>query len=115
MEKFASGESEIGKAKVWNGKSRHVSLVLEKDLNVMQPVLSSSEPSFAIEYIGPVKAPVKKGDKLAELVINSADLPETRHSLFAGNNVPSGGFFIRVKTAGQYLFNLLFTNTEESL
>ena len=33
MEKFASGGSEIGKAKVWNGKSRHVSLVLENDLN----------------------------------------------------------------------------------
>ena len=51
MENFSSGGSEIGKAKVWNGKSRHVSLVLENDLNVMKPVLSSSEPSFAIEYL----------------------------------------------------------------
>jgi D-alanyl-D-alanine carboxypeptidase (penicillin-binding protein 5/6) len=30
MEKFATGGSEIGKAKVWNGKSRDVTLVLEK-------------------------------------------------------------------------------------
>ena len=115
MENFSSGGSEIGKAKVWNGKSRQVSLVLENDLNVMKPVLSSSEPSFSIEYIGPIKAPIKKGDEIAELVINSVDLPETRHPLVAGNNVPSGGFFIRVRTAGQYLFNMLFTNTEESL
>ena len=115
METFASGGSEIGTAKVWNGKSRHVSLVLENDLNVMQPVLSSSEPSFVIEYLGPIKTPIKKGDKVADLVINSPDLPETRHSLFAGNNVSSGGFFIKVRTAGQYLFNMLFTNTEESL
>jgi len=115
MENFSSGGSEIGKAKVWNGKSRHVSLVLENDLNVMKPVVSSSEPTFTIEYIGPIKAPIKKGDEIAELVISSVDLPETRHSLFAGNNVPSGGFFIRVRTAGQYLFNMLFTNTEESL
>jgi D-alanyl-D-alanine carboxypeptidase (penicillin-binding protein 5/6) len=80
----------------------------------VQPVLPSSEPSFAIEYIGPIKAPIKKGDKIAELVINSVDLPETRHALVARNNVPSGGFFIRVRTAGQYLFNILFANTEES-
>jgi D-alanyl-D-alanine carboxypeptidase (penicillin-binding protein 5/6) len=115
VEKFASGGSEIGKAKVWNGKSRDVSLVLENDLNVMLPVLSSTEPSFSVEYIGPIKAPIKKGDIIAELVIRSADLPETRHSLLAGNNVFSGGFFVKVRTAGQYLFNMLFTNTEGSL
>ena len=114
-ETFGKGGSEIAKAKVWNGKSSQVSLVLEGDLNVMQPVLSSSEPSFSVEYIGPIKAPIKKGDKIAELVINSPDLPETRHSLLAGNNVSSGGFFVQVRTAGQYLFNMLFTDTEGSL
>ena len=92
-----------------------MSLVLENDLNVMLPVLSSTEPSFSVEYIGPIKAPIKKGDILAELVIRSADLPETRHALLAGNNVFSGGFFVKVRTAGQYLFNMLFTNTEGSL
>ena len=115
MEKFAIDGSEIGKAKVWNGKSRDVSLVLENDLNVMIPVLSSSEPSFTIEYYGPIKAPIKKGDKIAELVIKSEDLPETRHSLLAGNSVSSGGFFVQVRTAGQYLLNILFADTEESL
>jgi D-alanyl-D-alanine carboxypeptidase (penicillin-binding protein 5/6) len=115
MEKIAAEGSEIGRAKVWNGKSRDVSLVLENDLNVMIPVLSSSKPSFAIEYIGPIKAPIKMGDKIAELVIKSEELPETRHYLLAGNSVFSGGFFVQVRTAGQYLFNMLFTNTEESL
>ena len=114
-EKFAVGGSEVAKAKVWNGKSRYVSLVLESDLNVMQPVLSPNEPSFAVEYVGPIKAPIKKGDKIAELVINSPDLPETRHSLFAGNNISSGGFFVQIRTAGEYLLNIFFTNTEGSL
>jgi D-alanyl-D-alanine carboxypeptidase (penicillin-binding protein 5/6) len=81
----------------------------------MIPVLSSSKPIFSIEYIGPIKAPIKKGDKIAELLIKSEDLPETRHALLAGNDVYSGGFFVRVRTAGKYLFNMLFTNTEESL
>ena len=115
VEKFATSGSEIGKAKVWNGKSRDVSLVLEKDLNVMLPVLSSTGPSFSVEYMGPIKAPIKKGDRIAELIIRSADLPETRHALLAGNSVFSGGFFVKVRTAGQYLFNRLFTNTEGSL
>ena len=81
----------------------------------MQPVLSPNEPSFAVEYVGPIKAPIKKGDKIAELVINSPDLPETRHSLFAGNNISSGGFFVQIRTAGEYLLNVFFTNTEGSL
>ena len=115
MEKFATDGSEIGKAKIWNGKSRDVSLVLENDLNVMIPVLSSSKPIFSIEYIGPIKAPIKKGDKIAELLIKSEDLPETRHSLLAGNSVPRGGFFVQVRTAGQYLVNMLFADAEESL
>ena len=113
-EKFAISGSEVGKAKVWNGSSREVSLVLENDLNVMLPVLSSSKPSFSVEYIGPIKAPVKKGDKIAELVIKSEDLPETRHSLLAGDNISEGGFFVQVRTAGQYLMNMLFTETEGS-
>jgi D-alanyl-D-alanine carboxypeptidase (penicillin-binding protein 5/6) len=115
MEKFATDGSEIGKAKVWNGKSRDVSLVLENDLNVMIPVLSSSKPIFSIEYVGPIKAPIKKGDEIAELLIKSEDLPETRHSLLAGNSVPRGGFFVQVRTAGQYLVNMLFADAEESL
>ena len=113
-EKFAISGSEVGKAKVWNGSSREVSLVLENDLNVMLPVLSSSKPSFSVEYIGPIKAPVKKGDKIAELVIKSENLPETRHSLLAGDNISEGGFFVQVRTAGQYLMNMLFTETEGS-
>ena len=113
-EKFAISGSEVGKAKVWNGSSREVSLVLENDLNVMLPVLSSSKPSFSVEYIGPIKAPVKKGHKIAELVIKSEDLPETRHSLLAGDNISKGGFFVQVRTAGQYLMNMLFTETEGS-
>ena len=115
MEKFATDGSEIGKAKVWNGKSRDVSLVLENDLNVMIPVLSSSKPIFSIEYVGPIKAPIKKGDKIAELLIKSEDLPETRHSLLAGNSVSRGGFFVQVRTAGQHLVNMLFADAEESL
>ena len=64
MKKFGKSGFEIAKAKVWNGKSRNVGLIYWKtDLDVMIPVLSSSEPSFSIEYFGPIKAPIKKGDK----------------------------------------------------
>ena len=115
MKKFGKSGFEIAKAKVWNGKSRTVGLHLARDLDVMIPVLSSSEPSFAVEYVGPIKAPIKKGDRIAELVIKSQDLPETRHNLLAANSVSAGGFFVQIRTAGEYLFSWLFTNPEESL
>ena len=115
MKKFGKSGFEIAKAKVWNGKSRTVGLHLARDLDVMIPVLSSNEPSFAVEYVGPIKAPIKKGDKIAELVIKSQDLPETRHNLLAANSVSAGGFFVQIRTAGEYLFSWLFTNPKESL
>lgn len=115
MKKFGKSGFEIAKAKVWNGKSRTVGLHLARDLDVMIPVLSSNEPSFAVEYVGPIKAPIKKGDRIAELVIKSQDLPETRHNLLAANSVSAGGFFVQIRTAGEYLFSWLFTNPKESL
>ena len=115
VKNFGASGDEVGKAKVWNGKSRNVGLTLEGDLNVILPVLSSSDPSFSIEYLGPIVAPLSKGDKIAELVVKSQDLPETRHALVAENNVSTGGFFVQVRTAGQYLFNTFFAKSEESL
>ena len=115
VKNFGTSGTEVGRATVWNGKSRNVSLLLEDDLNVMLPVLSSSDPSFSIEYVGPIKAPIEKGDRIAELVIKSQDLPETRQALVAGKNVSTGGFFVQIKTAGEYLFNVLFAKSEESL
>ena len=115
MKKFGKSGFEIAKAKVWNGKSKTVGLNLERDLDVMMPVLSSSEPSFAVEYLGPIKAPINKGDRIAELVIKSQGLPETRHNLLAANSVTAGGFFVQIRTAGEYLFSQLFTNSKESL
>ena len=115
MKKFGKSGFEIAKAKVWNGKSKTVGLHLERDLDIMIPVLSSSDPSFAVEYIGPIKAPINKGDRIAELVIKSQDLPETRYNLLAANSVSAGGFFVKIRTAGEYLFSWLFANSKESL
>jgi D-alanyl-D-alanine carboxypeptidase (penicillin-binding protein 5/6) len=113
--KYGEGGFEIGKAKVWNGKSRTVSLLLENDLNVTIPVLSLNEPSFSVEYKGPVKAPITKGTKIAELVITLPDLPETRRPLLAANNVSAGGFFVQIRTAAEYLFDIFLGKAEESL
>ena len=115
VKSFGASGTEVGKATVWNGKSRNVSLLLEGDLNVMLPVLSSNDPSFSIEYVGPIKAPIEKGDRIAELVIKSQDLPETRQALVAGKNVSTGGFFVQIRTAGEYLLNVLFAKSEENL
>jgi len=115
MKNYGASGEEVGKAKVWNGKSKKVGLILDGDLNVMLPVLSSSEPSFSIEYTGPLKAPLNKGDRVAELVIKSQDLPETRHALLAASNISEGGFFVQIRTAGEYLFKALFERSEESL
>ena len=114
MKNFGLSGDEVGRAKVWNGNFRYVGLILEYDLNVMLPVLSSSDPSFSIEYFGPIKAPVERGDKVAELVIKSQDLPDTRHTLLAESSVSAGGFFVQIRTAGENLFNVFFSKPGKS-
>jgi D-alanyl-D-alanine carboxypeptidase (penicillin-binding protein 5/6) len=86
------------------GSSQTVGLLLLGDPKILVPITSAKNISSKIIYKGPIRAPITKGDHLAELVINVPGLSETRLPLIAAQTVTRGGFLPRLRTAAQVLF-----------
>src|SRR3954447_17765692 len=94
---FQAGAT-VGTARVQLGSSSEVSLVAPRNLAVTVPagLISSAVTSMKIRYQGPVAAPIKKGDHVADLVITTADTPPQVVPLVAGEDVGRAGFFGRI-------------------
>ncbi|HEX8485009.1 D-alanyl-D-alanine carboxypeptidase family protein [Sphingomonas sp.] len=82
-------------ADVQMGSSSTVGLVAPKALTVTLPAGAVPEMSAKVVYDGPVKAPIKAGDHIADLVVSSPDMPEQRLPLVAESDVAEAGFFGR--------------------
>jgi len=105
----------IAEAEIWRGAARSVGLVPAQDLEILLPSLSAKTIQGEVVYSGPIEAPVKKGQRLAELVLQPEELPEVRLPLVAESDVPAGGFVVRVKTAAQVLIKQFLTGPEGAL
>lgn len=85
----------VGSAAVQMGDAGTVELVAPKDLAVTVP--SGTRPALAgkIVYDGPVKAPIKQGAHIADLIVSAPGLPEQKMPLVAARAVGEAGFFRR--------------------
>ncbi|HEX6604886.1 MAG TPA: D-alanyl-D-alanine carboxypeptidase, partial [Sphingomicrobium sp.] len=84
-------------AQVQLGSDSEVQLVAPRDLAVTVPAgLASGATSMKIRYQGPIAAPIKKGDHVADLVITTQDTPPQVVPLVAGEDVGKAGFFGRI-------------------
>jgi D-alanyl-D-alanine carboxypeptidase (penicillin-binding protein 5/6) len=90
-------DSVVAKAQVQMGSSSEVPLVAPRDLAVTIPAgLSLNQQMHVkVQYSGPIKAPIKKGDQIAQLVVTTADTPPQIVPLVAGEDVGEAGFFGR--------------------
>ncbi|WP_109467901.1 D-alanyl-D-alanine carboxypeptidase family protein [Albibacillus kandeliae] len=93
----------VARANVWMGREQSVDLVPAEDLTILLPALAQGDLQGEVVYDGPIQAPILAGQKLADLVITPADLPEVRLPLVAAKAVPQGGFVVRVRTAAELL------------
>jgi D-alanyl-D-alanine carboxypeptidase (penicillin-binding protein 5/6) len=96
------GES-IARADVWMGESEAVDLVAEEDVTMLLPTLTAEGLNAEVVYTGPIEAPVRQGQKLAELIIRPEGLPERRVPLVAAARVEAGGFVDRMLTVSRVL------------
>src|SRR3954451_1123979 len=93
---FQSG-AKVGSARVQMSCSSEVALVAPRDLAVTAPAgLATGATGMKIRYQGPVAAPIKKGDHIADLVISTPDTPPQIVPLVAGEDVGKAGFFGRM-------------------
>lgn len=92
---FKAGAS-LGEAKVQMGSSGTVPLVAPRDIAVTIPAgVLSKVTGTKVRYTGPIMAPIKKGDHVADLIVTTADSGEQVMPLVAGEDVGEAGFFRR--------------------
>lgn len=94
----------VGTAAVQLGDSSEIELVAPKALAVTVPSGTRPQLSGKIVYDGPVKAPIKQGAHIADLVVSAPGLPEQRMPLVAARDVGEAGFFGRAMAGLRGLF-----------
>ena len=87
----------VAQAKVQMGSDDIVPLVAPRDLAVTVPAGLSltRQMQVKVRYNGPIKAPIKKGQQVAELVVTTGDTKPQVVPLVAGEAVEEAGFFTR--------------------
>ena len=85
----------VGSARVQMGGDDEVALVVPRDLAVTIPAgILSKVTSTKVRYQGPVKAPIAKGQHIADLVVTTTE-GEQVTPLVASEAVGEAGFFAR--------------------
>jgi D-alanyl-D-alanine carboxypeptidase (penicillin-binding protein 5/6) len=93
---YAAG-AKVGTARVQLGDDGEVDLVAPRNLAVTIPAgLANGQTKLKIRYQGPVKAPIAKGQHVADLVVTTADTPPQVVPLVAGEEIGEAGFFGRM-------------------
>jgi len=99
---FSAGD-KVDDAEVWLGSEPKVGLTIGSDLTVTMPRRSRRDMKVTIDYDSPIPAPVKKGDRIAKLVVSAPDMEPIERPLFAAASVPQIGTFGRMATLAAYL------------
>ena len=93
---FQQGE-RVGEAQVQLGGDDTVGLVAPRNLAVTLPGRRSAGNIRAkIVYNGPIKAPIAQGQHIADLVVQTGDMPPQTMPLVAEEAVGEAGFFGRI-------------------
>jgi D-alanyl-D-alanine carboxypeptidase (penicillin-binding protein 5/6) len=89
---FNKGQ-KVETAEVQVGAEDSVNLIAPRDLAVTIPAGLGSDVKLSVVYDGPIKAPIKAGQHIADLVVRTADTPPQTMPLVAETDVEEAGFF----------------------
>jgi D-alanyl-D-alanine carboxypeptidase (penicillin-binding protein 5/6) len=92
---FARGK-QVAAAQVQLGSEDEVALLAPRNLAVTVPAGSAGGMRVKVVYDGPLKAPIKAGQHVADLVVQTGDTPPQRMPLVAAEAVEEAGFFGRL-------------------
>lgn len=100
---FSQGK-HVGEAAVQLGDESKVGLIAPRNLAITLPAgLNSGNIRVKIVYNGPIKAPIKKGQHIADLVVVTDTGPQAM-PLVAEADVGAAGFFGRIWAGLAHLF-----------
>jgi len=87
----------------WLGKKNKISAVTKENYYVTINKKDIRNLTVSLRYIGPVKAPIKKGDKIAELHINKKNENLKILPLYASEDLKKVNFFKSLITSLNYM------------
>jgi D-alanyl-D-alanine carboxypeptidase (penicillin-binding protein 5/6) len=102
---FKAGQ-QVGTAEVQLGSDDEVALVAPRDLAVTLPAGLGGNAKARIRYNGPVKAPIAKGQHIADLLVVTGDTPPQTTPLVAAEAIGEAGFFTRAWVGLKQLFGM---------
>ena len=100
---FAKGR-QIASAPVQLGNAREIGLVAPRDLAVTLPAGLGADIKVSVAYDGPVKAPIKAGAHIADLIVRTPDGPPQVMPLVAAADVGAAGLFDHIANGLHRLF-----------
>lgn len=100
---FAQGK-RVETAEVQGGSSRNVDLVTPRAVNLTYPAGGNPQFKVKVAYDGPIKAPIRAGQHIADLIVTTGDTPPQITPLVAGKDVAVAGFFGRIWAGLMSLF-----------
>lgn len=86
---------QVDTAEVQLGSASKVGLVAPANLTATLPAGAAPDIQLRVVYDGPVKAPIKAGQHIADLVVITPDMAPQKLPLVAANDVGQAGFFGR--------------------
>ncbi len=89
-------DQKIVSVRVQGGGASQVWLKAQRPVSVDVPAASRPDISLSIRYEGPLQAPIVKGEKVAELVVDVEGMAEHRVPLHAASDVPEATVLQRV-------------------
>lgn len=100
---FARGE-DVGVARVQGGASRSVALIAARPIGFDLPAGQTGQVALAIRYQGPLRAPIARGEPIAELEIRASGMRPSRVPLIAAEAVPEANSLQRTVNGIAELF-----------
>ncbi len=89
-------EVPVALAEVQGGSSREVALVAANGVYVDLPRGSTGDVTVKVDYEGPLRAPIAKGERVATLSVSIDGMPDYTIPLFARDDVRQAGFADRI-------------------
>ncbi len=89
----------MGDASVFGGAALSVAIGAPEDVAVLIPTANKDKLKARISYIGPISAPIEKGQRIGTLKVYVGEALSQETPLFALNDVPAGTLFQRATSA----------------
>jgi len=101
--KVAKKNEPIAKLKVWLGKKPTLDVIPSEDYYVTIPKRKKKTIKAEIEYISPLHAPIKKGDKIGVLNVYISGNLNKQINILSGEDIKKSNIFARIFTSLNYL------------